>query len=65
MLNERARAAFRAALGDDRYFDDDATRALYASDETPKSVLPMRFCFPLRTTTWSRWSGSRTRTPSR
>ncbi len=46
MLNERARAAFRAALGDDRYFDDDATRALYASDETPKSVLPDAVLFP-------------------
>ncbi len=46
MLSEAARAAFRAALGDTRCCDDEATRALYASDETPRHVLPDAVLFP-------------------
>lgn len=46
MLTEAARTAFHAALGDRRFFDDEPTRALYASDETPKRVLPEAVLFP-------------------
>ena len=46
MLTDRALAAFRAALGADRVFDDAATRALYASDETPRLVEPDAVLFP-------------------
>jgi D-lactate dehydrogenase len=46
MLSERARAAFRSALGTDRVFEDAATRALYASDETPHRVEPDAVLFP-------------------
>jgi D-lactate dehydrogenase len=46
MLSEAARVAFRAALGEARYFDDAPTRALYASDETPRQVLPDAVLFP-------------------
>ncbi len=46
MLTDRARDAFRSALGDARVFDDDATRALYASDETPRRIMPDAVLFP-------------------
>lgn len=46
MLSDRALAAFRSALGADRVFDDAATRALYASDETPRRVEPEAVLFP-------------------
>ncbi|WP_324779058.1 FAD-binding oxidoreductase [Thiobacillus sedimenti] len=46
MLPKRALAAFRSALGADRVFDDAATRALYASDETPRRVDPDAVLFP-------------------
>jgi D-lactate dehydrogenase (quinone) len=46
MLPERALAAFRSALGTDRVFDDTATRARYASDETPRQVEPDAVLFP-------------------
>ncbi|MBI1285203.1 MAG: FAD-binding protein [Thiobacillus sp.] len=46
MLSERALAAFRSALGAERVFDDAATRALYAQDETPRHVEPDAVLFP-------------------
>ena len=46
MLSDRALAAFRSALGADRLFDDAATRALYACDETPRRVDPDAVLFP-------------------
>ncbi len=46
MLSDRALAAFRSALGADRVFDDAATRAVYASDETPRRVEPDAVLFP-------------------
>ncbi|MFP5404462.1 MAG: FAD-binding oxidoreductase, partial [Gammaproteobacteria bacterium] len=46
MLSDRALAAFRSALGAERVLDDDATRALYASDETPRRVEPDAVLFP-------------------
>lgn len=46
MLSAPALAAFRAALGADRVFDDAATRALYAHDETPCQVEPDAVLFP-------------------
>ena len=46
MLPDRALAAFRSALGADRVFDDATTRALYASDETPRRVEPDVVLFP-------------------
>ena len=46
MLPDRALAAFRSALGADRVLDDAATRALYASDETPRRVEPDAVLFP-------------------
>jgi D-lactate dehydrogenase len=46
MLSDRALAAFRAALGENRVFDDAAIRALYASDETPRRVTPDAVLFP-------------------
>lgn len=46
MLTDHALAAFRSALGEDRVFADAPTRALYASDETPKSVMPDAVLFP-------------------
>lgn len=46
MLPDRALAAFRSALGNERVFDDDATRALYACDETPRRVEPDAVLFP-------------------
>ena len=46
MLPERALAAFRTLLGADRVFDDAATRALYAADETPRRVEPEAVLFP-------------------
>ena len=46
MLSESALTAFRSALGVDRVFDDAATRALYAQDETPRQVVPDAVLFP-------------------
>ena len=46
MLPDRALVAFRSALGNERVFDDDATRALYACDETPRRVEPDAVLFP-------------------
>jgi D-lactate dehydrogenase len=46
MLSDRALAAFRSALGVDHVFDDAATRALYACDETPRRVEPDAVLFP-------------------
>lgn len=46
MLSERVLADFRSALGADRVFDDAATRALYAQDETPRRVEPDAVLFP-------------------
>ncbi len=46
MLSEHALTAFRTALGDDRVFDDIATRTLYAQDETPRQVMPNAVLFP-------------------
>lgn len=46
MLSDPALAAFRSALGTDRVFDDTATRALYACDETPHRVEPNAVLFP-------------------
>ena len=46
MLSALALAAFRSALGPDRVFDDAATRALYAHDETPRQVEPDAVLFP-------------------
>ena len=46
MLSDRALAAFRSALGADRVFDDAATRAVYACDETPRRVEPDAVLFP-------------------
>jgi D-lactate dehydrogenase len=46
MLPDRVLAAFRSALGADRVFDDAATRALYACDETPGRVEPDAVLFP-------------------
>jgi D-lactate dehydrogenase len=43
---ERALIAFRSALGAERVFDDTATRALYAQDETPRQVMPDAVLFP-------------------
>ena len=46
MLPDRALVAFRSALGNERVFDDAATRALYACDETPRRVEPDAVLFP-------------------
>lgn len=46
MLSDSALAAFRSALGAARVFDDAATRALYASDETARRVDPDAVLFP-------------------
>lgn len=46
MLPDTALTAFRGALGPDRVFDDPATRALYASDETPRAERPLAVLFP-------------------
>ncbi len=46
MLSERTLVAFRSVLGADRVFDDDATRALYACDETPRRIEPDAVLFP-------------------
>jgi D-lactate dehydrogenase len=46
MPSERALDAFRSALAPDRVLDDDATRSLYASDETPRRVEPDAVLFP-------------------
>ncbi len=47
MLSSHTLAAFRSALGADRVLDDDATRALYAQDETPRQVIPDAVLFPV------------------
>lgn len=39
-------AALAAALGPDRVFADDASRALYDHDETPQHCLPLAIVFP-------------------
>ena len=46
MLSDSARAAFRSALETDRFFDDPATCALYAQDETPRRISPDAVLFP-------------------
>jgi len=46
MLSAHALAAFRSLLGTDRVFDDMAARMLYASDETPRQVVPDAVLFP-------------------
>lgn len=46
MLSDNALAAFRSTLGAERVFDDAATLALYASDETPRRVEPDAVLFP-------------------
>ncbi len=46
MLSDPVLAAFRSALGADRVFDDAATCALYACDETPRRVEPDAVLFP-------------------
>jgi D-lactate dehydrogenase len=46
MLSDTVLAAFRSALGSDRVFDDAATRAIYACDETPRRVEPDAVLFP-------------------
>ena len=46
MLSDRALAAFRSALGNDRVLGDAATRAIYACDETPHRVEPDAVLFP-------------------
>ncbi|MEQ1663348.1 MAG: FAD-linked oxidase C-terminal domain-containing protein [Thiobacillus sp.] len=46
MLPPDALQALRAALGADRVFDDTTSCALYASDETPRSVMPLAVLFP-------------------
>ncbi|HEY9100398.1 MAG TPA: FAD-linked oxidase C-terminal domain-containing protein [Thiobacillus sp.] len=46
MLSDSARSAFRSALGADRFFDDPATCALYAQDETPRRIDPDAVLFP-------------------
>jgi len=46
MLPKLALTAFRSALGADRVFDDAATRALYAHDETPRQIEPDAVLFP-------------------
>ena len=47
MLTANALSDFRLALGEDRVFTDEDTRARYASDETPRSVLPDAVLFPV------------------
>lgn len=46
MLSDTVLAAFRSVLGSDRVFDDAATRAIYACDETPRQVEPDAVLFP-------------------
>lgn len=46
MRNPDLLTALRDALGPDRVFDDAATCALYASDETPRRVTPDAVLFP-------------------
>jgi D-lactate dehydrogenase len=48
MLSREAQADLLALLGPERAFFDDATRALYASDETPRSCTPEAVLFPAR-----------------
>ncbi len=46
MITGEVLQALRELLGAERVFRDDATRALYATDETPKSCLPEAVLFP-------------------
>ncbi len=46
MVPDRVLAAFRSAIGADRVFDDVATRALFAQDETPRCIQPDAVLFP-------------------
>ncbi len=46
MLSNPVLAAFRSALGADRVFNDAATCAFYACDETPRRVEPDAVLFP-------------------
>lgn len=48
MLSREAQADLLALLGPERALFDDATRALYASDETPRSCTPEAVLFPAR-----------------
>ena len=48
MLSREAQADLLALLGPERAFFDDATRTLYASDETPRSCTPEAVLFPAR-----------------
>ena len=47
MLTANALSDFRLALGEDRVFADEDARACYASDETPRSVVPDAVLFPV------------------
>jgi FAD/FMN-containing dehydrogenases len=46
MLTATALSDFQSVLGEARVFADADTRALYASDETPRSVTPDAVLFP-------------------
>lgn len=46
MLPARLRADLAAVLGEERLFDDPATLALYARDETPRACVPAAVAFP-------------------
>ena len=46
MLDPAVLSALEQALGADRVFTDDATLALYSSDETPRKVIPGAVVFP-------------------
>ncbi|MFN3715234.1 MAG: FAD-binding oxidoreductase, partial [Thiobacillus sp.] len=46
MPTATALSDFRSALGENRVFDDADTRARYASDETPRSLVPDAVLFP-------------------
>ena len=48
MLSTQAQADLLALLGEARAFLDEATRALYASDETPRACVPEAVLFPTR-----------------
>ncbi len=48
MLSREAQVDLLALLGPERAFFDDATRTLYASDETPRSCMPEAVLFPAR-----------------
>ncbi|HNA28698.1 MAG TPA: FAD-linked oxidase C-terminal domain-containing protein [Thiobacillaceae bacterium] len=48
MLSTQAQADLLALLGEARALLDEATRALYASDETPRACVPEAVLFPTR-----------------